>query len=797
MAPEYRPLPSSRPTSPPSRTFSRSLRSFNRESRPDSLTLSPASIYSWTETDAFLSPRTRPSTPGSPYSIFHPPSSPHEALLLSPRQNTELELEKTSKGYFELKLPPSAKRKTRKSRVWLALLGGGVALVFLSLGVITVLRGGEHPQVEAYTGKIAQKVSQLKEKVSEKWNEAVVSQESEEETFDEPSSPLSPTENYDVGIFEDSSDVSLGDTGPIEISLLPKPRLPSIRNNETRYLGFLPHSGVHNQRIALQNALLLGKLLNRTVLVPPIWIGWPTSTLPYEDLAKAWTHIMLLNPGSFNLSSIDEPSPLNLPANYSSTLTSFPCPTCDADDPEKIADHLRQLEERREKWLAKGYKLRVDGFPTTELTAAECKSYSPECRHTYRDTFISYDFLVDLDKVREQGVEIVDRWDTREKAIEGLLGVEEKDIFVLKDRQSHDFLFTDRNKTVDSPLITPSNHSNWNREVSLPTLAARQDRVILVGSLFGSGRVHTAHPEAQAWSEAFARALAFDNEWLLRPADAIVARLGGPYNFVGVHARVGDGEFSRHARRNMKKAWKELVRKLGYDGGEAQELWEKMQSEGVETEEEEEAKKLGKRHSQIAAKVRGKRSAIIPPITFPTWSHVDDDADYSDLISSPPSSSSRRRLEKRSSEPDADDIWFFLRGPTGEPSALLRNLNCRAPLHTEPNLKALNIPLYLATDSRSPTTDPNLAPFFAAFPCTFILSDFDHPNFARNDGLAVESVGEMGRLQNEIDGVPLGRLFLPFLEAIVAAKGRITVGTTGSTFSGFATGALHDAYREQ
>lgn len=51
----------------------------------------------------------------------------------------------------------------------------------------------------------------------------------------------------------------------INISTFPSPlRVPSGDPNE-RYLGFLPHSGVHNQRMELQNALLLGKLLNRTV----------------------------------------------------------------------------------------------------------------------------------------------------------------------------------------------------------------------------------------------------------------------------------------------------------------------------------------------------------------------------------------------------------------------------------------------------------------------------------------------------------------------------------------------------
>lgn len=52
---------------------------------------------------------------------------------------------------------------------------------------------------------------------------------------------------------------------PIQVSILPKPRLPPSRDDGTKYIGFLPHSGFHNQRSALQNAFMLGAILNRTV----------------------------------------------------------------------------------------------------------------------------------------------------------------------------------------------------------------------------------------------------------------------------------------------------------------------------------------------------------------------------------------------------------------------------------------------------------------------------------------------------------------------------------------------------
>ncbi|KAK3810028.1 MAG: hypothetical protein J3Q66DRAFT_302685 [Benniella sp.] len=51
--------------------------------------------------------------------------------------------------------------------------------------------------------------------------------------------------------------------------LVPRP----VSDPNERYLAYLPHSGFHNQRITLENALLLAKYLNRTLLVPPVFLG--------------------------------------------------------------------------------------------------------------------------------------------------------------------------------------------------------------------------------------------------------------------------------------------------------------------------------------------------------------------------------------------------------------------------------------------------------------------------------------------------------------------------------------------
>jgi len=55
---------------------------------------------------------------------------------------------------------------------------------------------------------------------------------------------------------------------------------PRVQPDE-KLLSYLPHSGFHNQRIALENALALARLLNRTLLVPPIHFG--RRAIPYHN----------------------------------------------------------------------------------------------------------------------------------------------------------------------------------------------------------------------------------------------------------------------------------------------------------------------------------------------------------------------------------------------------------------------------------------------------------------------------------------------------------------------------------
>lgn len=342
--------------------------------------------------------------------------------------------------------------------------------------------------------------------------------------------------------------------------------------------------------------------------------------------------------------------------------------------------------------------------------------------------------------------------------------------FVLEDiGRSYDIQLSDEGEFGEpsSPLISAAPEDNkWSRIVSIGALSVLPQKVLLVGSLFSSSKVLTSHPDKAALRDAFSKSLAFRNPWLLRPANAVAARLGNVY--LGMHARVGDGSFLLNAAVNMERSWRELLAVMGVDGELVETMWELV--------------KPAEQRRRVRRKV-----AALAAVPESTWgwldgnTHDDNQLTLEDRqeVSSPPA----RHLHKRAPIDATATEWT------------LRNLTCRAPLHTAPELLPFNQPLYLATDSRDPTSNQALSIFFKTFPCTFTLDDFDHPS-PLNDGVVVGSVEEMGRLENDADGMPLGRLFLPFLEAVIAAKAEHITGTHGSTFSGFAAGGMHRAYHD-
>lgn len=82
------------------------------------------------------------------------------------------------------------------------------------------------------------------------------------------------------------------DVKPLASPAWPIERLPPTNEADVegmRYLAYSPHSGLHNQRIALENAIVLAQLLNRTLLLPPLRLGKPLRWANNEALQDRLT----------------------------------------------------------------------------------------------------------------------------------------------------------------------------------------------------------------------------------------------------------------------------------------------------------------------------------------------------------------------------------------------------------------------------------------------------------------------------------------------------------------------------
>lgn len=71
--------------------------------------------------------------------------------------------------------------------------------------------------------------------------------------------------------------------------------VPEPYNNKSshyeKFITYLPHSGFHNQRIELENALLLSAYLNRTLLLPSVYLGNPA--FPWLRFDKMYERLLL------------------------------------------------------------------------------------------------------------------------------------------------------------------------------------------------------------------------------------------------------------------------------------------------------------------------------------------------------------------------------------------------------------------------------------------------------------------------------------------------------------------------
>ncbi|GAA6013868.1 hypothetical protein JCM11491_000451 [Sporobolomyces phaffii] len=542
--------------------------------------------------------------------------------------------------------------------------------------------------------------------------------EEEEGTQQEADTGKGETLGNDVTLAESETTTTATTT---TMNVRPFARPPS-KNPQVKYLSFDNHSGFHNQRKSLVNALVLARLLNRTLLLPPARLGtaipWGpsvdlSSKLVFSEECKAGLHPLL--------------------------------PVAPSANSHLIAERIA-------------------------------------CDDANKWTYVGWSWLIDPSLFA--GRSLVDRWNSSSEWFvtpldQGGLGLREEDIHQFDDDERRSYQIYDERSTSGPGGDDRSGGGLFKTRIDLEDLledvSIKDKRLLRFGSLFSGSRLNLAREENQREYEQTFNSVILGNQGLEAISDQVRDRLG---SYVAIHARTGSQErasaFWKHADSNMVSIFRKLTHSVL--GIKAKEV-DRMVNESSE-------RKLGGAPKRLARRSHASHSSRRSIL----WEEDPEEEDIGD----------RHEVDRRSTASSSH------RARAGRPARpLASSLHCRKPLWptADPTLARLNTPLYIATDSRSPSTEPSLRIFFDWFPCIFVLSDFISPTA----GISDESVSDLARLArggedewvSDFDGSEMAKFLYPFLEAEIAARGVETVGTPGSTFSGYTAGILHQHYEEK
>ena len=357
-----------------------------------------------------------------------------------------------------------------------------------------------------------------------------------------------------------------------------------------KYLSYLPHSGFHNQRIAFENAILLSRILNRTLLVPPIRLGKkPIRYVEYNTLS-------------------------------------------------------RFLELSGKEGL-----LHCPRIPVSLSLPLECLQY-------FESSYVPWTWLINMTTLAEHQL-LLHLPNLSQAWIRAHLNLSPRDVYTLRDTSPYHFRFLDTLSDSSPPT------DRYQEDIYINQLAAVNERLLQIGTLFGSSRLRLRNEENIAYLKTVRRNMVFKNHDLDSVAERIAQRLGNSY--LGLHLRSADGKFKKNVEASIKNAWWRIV---------------------VDT--------LG-----LGLTALCELEKFLP---------VDSSSRCSEAGS--------LTIDFPTADPSPEAGWLS--------HSLRYDGRCRADRHSELRYRVLNIPLYIATDLDSPEVNPSLEIFRRTFPCLFFLGDF-------------------------------------------------------------------------
>ncbi|CAO3563617.1 unnamed protein product [Mortierella alpina] len=381
-----------------------------------------------------------------------------------------------------------------------------------------------------------------------------------EHNYDEPSPSSPPLASPTTPPNEPSKLDGMKEHNPF-LTMFP-PRPPQ---DGERFLGYLPHSGFHNQLVTLENAIRLAAYLNRTLLLPPLHLSRKKQALVWKEpsvVLQQW-------------------------ADRNRTAVEY-CRDVDTSNWPRVT--RKQLE----------------AMPEQE------RKRDRECRFYHSWTVVPWTYFYDIPKVLEcvvgiggqtEPVRVFDRPVMSLAWLHEHLQIQDpsKDIYYFNDTDRYDYRIVDDSEidyslkpgseedikqhqaaqansqeqlystvAVDLPVgslaepIVP-----WSRryqsDLLLTDLQKRPERVLHFGSLFASDRVGAQSQDHLSLKSVISHSMDLWNEGILEATTVAEAQIqawiketkrAAP-GFLGVHLRTEDGVFEKLASKNLQRivAW--------------------------------------------------------------------------------------------------------------------------------------------------------------------------------------------------------------------------------------------------
>ncbi|ORX48498.1 hypothetical protein DM01DRAFT_1338558 [Hesseltinella vesiculosa] len=445
------------------------------------------------------------------------------------------------------------------------------------------------------------------------------------------------------------------------------------------FLTYLPYSRFSNQRGTLLNAALLAKYLNRTLVVPPMFLGY----------ANGWS------PGPLLYSVVEHMTDPRLQAK------------CFDDDGHLIEEEPLVLE---------------DGptFGCVNFTAYAMVPWSE---------VTNLNLLTKPESQGGLGIKIIERPDLSLSSLKQQLNIGDKDMYLMEDSTRYQWHYYEDNGSP--PQVNP----RYKNEVSLNTLRSYPQRLLHFYGIFGFDRLKLLQPRGDDYRTRIQHALLFNHPAIIEGAGIILDQLLDGMDlttdsiapldssqahdhekiallprFVAAHVRAGDADFLKGLKRRVPIF--------------VHELW------GIMTGNE-----------------------TVPSDLVGTTNNKETSSD------------SEQQLEQ--------ERLASLPLPTA-PREILDQLDGLTTPSRLAKCKALDqMILYVATDAKDPRNNPDLAPIFAAFPCTFILGDFEDTWYE-----------PLTQISSPLDPhKDLANHLIMFVDAAICAWAERFVGTRTSTFS--------------